>query len=139
MASNYDGIFVKVRPVGGGAWTTLPTPSTYKMTSSTIVDSARDTSGKVISNVIRAGVRKVEMGWAFLDQTQYTLVADFFDTNFYFEAYYYDTIKGTYQTKTFYCGDRVSDTAKIQCILNSSNEIVAIGGYVNPALSIIEV
>ena len=140
MASEYNGKFVGVRPVGSSsAYTYLPTPSTYKMTSSTLVDSGRNVKGVFIGSVIRAGVRKIEMSWNFLSQAQFTTIASFFDTNFMFECYYYDTITGTYQTKTMYVSDRPSDTAHIKVEINSSGVITDVKGYEGTAISLIEV
>ena len=140
MASNYDGYFVKVRPQGSsGAYTNLPTPSTYKMTSSTFVDSGRNSEGVVIAQVIRAGVRQIVMSWNFLTQAQYTLIASFFDTNFMFECKYYDTITGTYQTKDMYVSDRISDSAQMKCDYDANGEITAIKGYVGSELTLVEV
>lgn len=140
MASDYSGKFVGVRPVGSnGAFTYLPTPSTYKMTSSTFVDSGRNSKGYVVGEVIRAGVRAIEMSWNFLDQAQFSLVAGFFDTNFYFECRYYDTITGQMEIKTMYCSDRPSDTAQIKVNKDSSGNITDVKGYEGTTLSLIEV
>lgn len=140
MANDYSGKFVSVRPVGSsGSYTDLPAPSSYKMTSSTLVNSGRNVNGYVVGEVKRSGVRSLEVSWNFLTQAQFTLIASFFDTNFYFECKYFDTITGTYQTKTMYVSDRPSDTAQIQVSLDGNGNITAIKGYVNTQLSIIEV
>ena len=132
MASNYDGRFVRVN----NTW--LPAPSTYKMTSSTVVNSARNAQGVVKGTVVRAGIRKIEMTWKFLTQAQYSLIAGMFDTNFINTVYYFDTITGNYQTRTMYVGDRVSDTAELKVSLSGSS-INRIEGYQNVKLSLIEV
>lgn len=136
MASNYSGKFVRV-----GSTTWLPAPSTYKMTSSDFVDSARNSSGVVVSNVIRSGVRKIEMTWKFLTQAQYTILFGLFEGsgNFVHSCYYYDTGLGNYQTKDFYVSDRVSETAQMVVDLDSNNNISSIKGYADVKLSLIEV
>lgn len=140
MASDFSGKFVGVRPLGSNsAYTWFPTPSTYKMTSSTFVDSARNTKGVVVGSVIREGVRAIEMSWNFLDQTQFTLVASFFDTNFYFECQYYDTITGQMETKNMYCSDRPSDMAQIKVDLDANGNITSVKGYEGTTISLIEV
>ena len=140
MASDYNGKFVGVRPVGSnGAYTYLPAPSTYKMTSSTFVDSGRNSKGYVVGSVIRAGVRALEISWRFLNQTQFSLIASFFDTNFYFECIYYDTITGQMETKIMYCSDRPSDTAQIQVETDGSGNITNVKGYAETTISLIEV
>lgn len=140
MASNYNGKFVGVRKVGATTpYTFLPAPSHYKMTSSTLVDSARNSEGVVIGNVIRGGVRKIEMSWNFLTQAQFTLIASFFEIDFFFDCYYYDTITGQMETKQMYVGDRVSESAEIVANYDSSGNIISINGYANVSLSLIEV
>ena len=142
MASNYSGKFVGVRPSGSsGNYTFLPAPSTYKMTASTLVDSARNSEGFVIGNVIRSGVRKVEMSWNFLTQEQYSLIAQLFegDDKFFNEVIYYDTITGQMETKQMYVGDRVSDSAQIVASYDNNGNITKINGYANVSLSLIEV
>lgn len=140
MASDYSGKFIGVRPRGSsGAFTWLPTPSTYKMTSSTFVDSGRNSKGYVVGEVIRAGVRAIEVSWNFLNQQQFTLVASFFDTNFYFECRYYDTITGQMETKEMYVSDRPSDTAQIKVEKDSNGNITDVKGYEGTTISLIEV
>lgn len=139
MASVYSGKFVGVRPVGStGSYTYLPTPSEYKMTSATLVDSGRNTQGVAIASVIRSGVRKVEMSWNFLTQAQFSLIASFFDANFFFECQYYDTILGAMTTKVMYCGDRPSDTAHIKVEIDQNGDITEVKGYSNTTISLIE-
>ena len=155
MASDYSTALVSVLPISKGYdgghtnFVDLPTPSDYKMTSSTLVDSARNANGIVVSEVVREGVRKIEMTWLFLTQAQFSLIAQCFESpNGDFMCYlnYFDTIRGVYvdsyteyadsaQTirRHFYCGDRVSDTAKVK--LDSNGKIT---GYANVKLSLIE-
>ena len=133
MANNYDGKFVKV----DNTW--LPSPSTYRMTTIDLVDSARTSDGKMSGNPIRQGIRKIEMSWRFLTQAQYTLIASLFVSNFVNSVYYYDTITGTYQTRTMYVGDRVSDMAELVVELKNDKTINSIQGYANVKLSLIEV
>lgn len=142
MASNFSGKFVGVRPKGSsGAFTYFPTPSTYKMTSSTFVDSARSSEGKVVGSVIRSGVRQIAMSWNFLTQAQFTLVASFFEPkeNFYFDCEYYDTITGQMEIKTMYVSDRVSDNAHIKVETDNNGNITNVKGYESVSLTLVEV
>lgn len=159
MASDYSKALVKVLPITT-AWasdqanhTALPTPTDYKMTSSTLVDSARNADGIVVSQPIREGIRKIEMTWNYLTQVQFSLIAKLFEGSatggngsFFSYLYYYDTIRGEFVDsytefidddetirRTFYVGDRVSDTAKV--VLNADGTIKA---YANVKLSLIE-
>lgn len=44
----------------------LPEPSSYKGTSSTVVDGARNVNGQFIGAVIRDDIAKVELTWNFI-------------------------------------------------------------------------
>ena len=142
MGSNFNGKFVGVREKGSnGAFTWFPTPSTYKMTSSTFVDSARNSKGYVVGSVIRSGVRQVALSWNFLTQAQFTAIANFFETDdhFYFECQYYDTITGQMETKDMYVSDRVSDNAQIKVEIDANGNITSVKGYNNVNLTLVEV
>lgn len=115
--------------------------ATYKTTSSTLVDSARNSKGEVVSNVIRAGVRKIEITWKSITAQEYSLLATFFNTNFEFYAYYFDCDTNSWLTKHFYVGDRVVSAIQGKQINMNTN----VGGglgieyYENFNLSLIEV
>lgn len=87
----------------------LPISSTYKTTSTTVVDSARNTEGYVVASIIREGIRKIEMSWRVIDIVNYAKLGTFFNTNFFFYAYYFDQDTNAWVTKNFYVGDRVAD------------------------------
>lgn len=133
-------VFVKVRPVGGSTWTILPVPSDYDSDVEDFVDSARNAEGVVVASLIRANVHKVICKWNTLSQSDWTTIATFFDTNFYFECYFYNTHTGTYTTKTMYVGGRKATMTKKVLSFNNSHEIVASSVYYsNVSLSLIEV
>ena len=153
--SDYTSVaLVSVKPVGveNAVYTPLPTPSSYRMTSSTLVDSGRNAGGVIVSQVIREGIRKIECEWNFLSQSQFSVVAKLFENasvggtgGFLSYLRYYDTIRGeivdsetetipsTNTPRQFYVGDRVSDTA--QLVIKNGK----IQGYANVKLSLIEV
>lgn len=93
----------------GSTMVTLPISSTYKTTSSTIVDSSRNSQAQVIATVIRAGIRKIELSWRVMTNADYAKLGTFFNNNFMFYAYYFDQDTNSWQTKHFYVGDRVAD------------------------------
>lgn len=148
---------VKIKPVVNGtpaeSWTDLPAPYGYKMTSTTLVNSARNSKGFVIASVVREGIRKIEMTWNFLTVTQFSNLAKLFEGtatggtgSFSFYVDYFDTVVGQYvnsqtdyltpnnnQPREFYVGDRVTDTAKIK--LDDNSQPI---GYTNVKLSLIE-
>ncbi len=157
MASDYSVALVSVLP-SNKTWnsshtnfTNLPTPSDYKMTSTTLVSNARNSAGFLITTIVREGIRKIEMTWKYLSQTQFSLVAKLFEGTgtggvgaFTCYLNYYDTIRGAYidsyteyntsnERRSFYVGDRVCDSAKVK--LDNNGKVV---GYENVRLSLIE-
>ena len=93
----------------GTTMITMPISSTYKTTSTTLVDSARNSQGEVVASVVRAGIRKIEMSWRVITITDYAKLGSFFNTNFDFYAYYFDQDTNSWLTKHCYVGDRVAD------------------------------
>ena len=94
----------------------LPIPSTYKTTSTTQVDSARNTSAEVIATVVAEGIRKIEMTWRMIGIADYSKLAKFLNSNFMFYVYYFDMDDNSFPTsqatvKQFYVGDRVADAS----------------------------
>jgi len=153
---------VSVKPIGSNSWVDLdsPTPSTYKVTSTTLVDSARNTKGYVISTVIREGIRKIEITWKFLNLTQFSRIAKLFEGSdtggtggFSCHIKYFDTVIGDFidsskgftnlgspatvygsvTPREFYVSDRVTDTAQIT--LDNLGRPV---GYTDVRLALIE-
>lgn len=126
----------------------LPISSTYKTTSTTVVDSSRNGGAVVVASVIRAGIRKIEMQWKVISIADYSKLAKFLNKkeNFMFYAYYYDQDDGGWASsqsavRQFYVGDRVADALKNeQWQLNTG-----VGGGIAPKhienfkLSLIEV
>lgn len=96
----------------GSTMVTLPISSTYKTTSSTVVDSSRNSDAKVIASVIRAGIRKIELSWRVISISDYAKLGTFFNNYFMFYAYYFDQDTNSWQTRNFYVGDRVADALK---------------------------
>ena len=96
----------------GSNMVTLPISSTYKTTSTTIVDSSRNGEAIMIGSVIRAGIRKIEMSWLVISIQDYAKLGTFFNSNFMFYAYYFDQDTNSWLTKHFYVGDRVADALK---------------------------
>ena len=88
---------------------TVPISSTYKTTASTLVDSSRNSDGFIVSNVVRAGIRKVEISFRVLTIADYSKLAKFFNTYFDFYALYFDQDNNAWETRHFYVGNRVAD------------------------------
>lgn len=102
MASN----LIEIKPVGAGSFTAIKCPSTYKMTSSTLVDSGRNTEGFVVAQTVREGIRKVEISWNFLSLSEFSTIAKLFESGHTggsapsdkFSCYikYFDTVIGDF-------------------------------------------
>lgn len=128
--------------VEGQTMVTLPISSTYKTTSSTVVDSSRNAEAVVVASVIRAGIRKIELSWRVISIEDYAKLGTFFNVaeNFFFYAYYFDQDTNSWLTKHFYVGDRVAEALQQQQWKTSQR-----GGLVEPKniqnfkLSLIEV
>ena len=116
----------------------LPCPSDYKVSSSTLVDSARNADGVVAGSVIRNSVRKVEMSWNYLSLDDFSMIAKLFDEDyggsFFFQATFFDPTEKGWITKDMYVGDRITDTAHIKLDTNTGMPI----GYTNVSLSLVE-
>ena len=87
----------------------LPEPSTYQAITSTIVDSGRNTAGKVIGAVVRDDVAKVSLSWRYLSLEQWAAVIGPFNQNFYNDVTFLNQATGAYETRTMYVSDRDSN------------------------------
>lgn len=148
---------LQIKPNGTNTWLNTPACSDYKMTSTTLVDSARNSKGYVVSTIVREGIRKIELKWNYLSLDDFAYLAQLFEGtrtggvgNFFCYCTYFDTIvgalvnsesdnhftdeNGNNVARLFYVGDRVCDTANIK--LDSNNKPI---GYTNVSLSLIEV
>ena len=133
-------------------WIDLPCPSDYSGISTTLVDSARNTQGQVIGNVIASDIAKVEMKWKFLTPQQYSNMAKLFEQkyngSFFVAVSFFDIIKndfdgdrtkaptnssGNNPCRMFYCGDR-----KVQFAKMVLNEDGTPKGYADVALNLID-
>lgn len=126
--------------VEGNTMVTLPISSTYKTTSTTVVDSSRNAEAVVVASVIRAGIRKIELSWLVISIQDYAKLGTFLNNNFMFYAYYFDQDENAWLTKHFYVGDRVAEALQ-----QEQWKIATRGGGVEPRniqnfkLSLIEV
>ena len=139
-------------------WVALPTPSDYNGSSSTLVNSARNTQGEVIGDVIKSDVAKVELKWNYLTLAQYTALAQLFEPLYngaFFNAVsFFDVIKGDFNgtvnpsslsanpptnrsganpCKVFYPNDRKVAFAKLK--LDSNGKPI---GYTDVSLNLID-
>ena len=117
----------------------IPCGSTYKTTSTTLVDSARDTKGYVKGNVVRRAIRKVEISWKVLDEATFSKIAKFMNTNFYFYGYYFDNDDNEWQTRQFYHGDLVASAVENVQVETTNDGRCYVKYQANVKLSFIEV
>lgn len=154
MASDYSKPLVKIWTKANTSpavahWESLPTPSEYNGQSSTLVDSARNSGGYVVANVIRSDVASISMTWNYLSVEQYKKIAQIFEPlyNGEFINYvsFWDMVKGDFNgqssttpndstNKKMYCGDRKVQVAHIK--LDNSGKPV---GYEGVQLDLVEV
>lgn len=127
--------------VAGTDYVVFPISSTYKTTSTTLVDSSRNSKGFIISNVVRAGIRKIELSWRVLTIAEYSLLSKFFNTNFTFYVYYFDQDDNTFECRQCYVGDRVAPALDSKAWVETTvgGETVLVPEYVKDIkLSLIE-
>lgn len=149
MASNYSVPLVKIYNASSGQWKSLPTPTDYDGQSSTLVDSARNSGGYVVANVIRSDVASVSMRWNYLTIQQYSDMAKLFEQKYggAFINYvsFWDAVKGDFNGtgtgvpndsnhKKMYCGDRKVSVAHIRLDVNGKPI-----GYEGVQLDLVEV
>lgn len=111
----------------------FPEPSTYRGTSSTIVDSARNVSGYVVGAVVRPDVAKVEMSWKYLTADQWARILSLFANSFYNDVRFLNQTTNKYETRTFYVNDRSAD------MWRRDPQTGAVMGYTGCSLALIEV
>lgn len=97
-----------MQPLVTVAGTPLPEPSSYEATTSTLVDSGRNTAGEVIGSVVRDDIAKVSMSWKYLTLRQWADVLTLFNKNFYNDVTFLNQSSGEFETRRMYCGDRTS-------------------------------
>lgn len=114
----------------------FPEPSKYSGTTSTVVDSARNTAGYVIGAVIRDDVGKVEMSWNFITVENWANILKKFSKKhggkFYNNVTFFCQDSGTWETREMYVSDR-----KASVFLR--NRDGSIKGYTDASLSLVEV
>lgn len=114
----------------------FPEPSKYSGTTSTVVDSARNTAGYVIGAVIRDDVGKVEMSWNFITVENWASILKKFSKKhggkFYNNVTFFCHDSGTWETREMYVSDR-----KASVFLR--NRDGSIKGYTDASLSLVEV
>lgn len=111
----------------------LPEPSAYSAITSTIVDSARNVQGKVIGNVVRPDLAKIELSWKYLTAQQWANVLSLFTDSFANDVRFLNQATNTYEVRTMYVSDRNA------AMWRRNPETGEVMGYTGCSLSLVEV
>lgn len=88
----------------------FPEPSTYSGSTSTLVDSGRNTAGVTVGSVIRDDVGKVEVSWKYLTIEQWANILKCFSIarggSFYNSVTFFCQDIGDWTTREMYVSDR---------------------------------
>lgn len=114
----------------------FPAPSAYSGTTTTIVDSGRNTKGYVVGAVIREDVGKVEMTWDFISVSEWAGLLSKFSVkrggSFVNSVTFFCQDSGTWETRDMYVSDR-------QASVFLRDKAGNIRGYTGASLSLVEV
>lgn len=114
----------------------LPEPSTYAGTTSTVVDSGRNTEGVVVGAVIRDDIGKIEMSWRFISVQDWANILKLFSIkqggSFVNEVTFFCQDTGDWETRQMYVNDRKAN-------IFMRNPDGSIRGYTDASLNLIEV
>lgn len=91
---------------GNPIWLPNPEKDSAQGLISTLVDSARSTSGQVIAQKICRDQDKIELSWSLLTVEEWETLLEFWDTNFEFYINYYSPVRHKKIQRIFYIGDR---------------------------------
>lgn len=88
--------------------TDIATPDGYNVGIEDIVDGERNANGKLIADKI-AQKRKLSLEYTMLKASDYQVIMDIINNNFFFDVEYPDPQVNGLQTGVFYSGGRTSD------------------------------
>ena len=115
----------------------FPEPSTYSGSTSTLVDSGRNTAGVTIGAVIRDDVGKVEVSWKYLTIEQWANILKCFSIarggNFYNNVTFFCQDTGDWTTRMMYVSDRSAG------MWRRDSETGDVLGWTDCKLSLVEV
>lgn len=111
----------------------FPEPSTYRATSATMVNSARNAKGEMIGEVIRKDVAKIEISWKYLDAYKWAEILTLFANSFTNEVRFLNQTTNAYEKRKFYVNDRTAD------MWRRDPQTGAVMGYTGCSLALIEV
>ena len=142
------GLVVIEPLVTGGDRFQFPTPSKYSAQTSTIVDSARNTSGQMIGSVIRHNVAKISLAWNFIDIFEWAAILQQFEPAyggaFIRDVTFFNQTKAFTETRKMYVSDRNGGDSFLLFNIENipDNDLSYLGlprGFQNATLSLVEV
>ena len=81
--------------------------------TATMVDSARNANGVMVGQKVGRDVAKLDsLVWPHLTAEQWSEILQEME-NFFVEVEYPDMVTNSWQTRTFYCGDRTAKVYKL--------------------------
>ena len=104
MPSNPD-TYNPIENVGG---VFVHSPATYQGSYQDVsdADAGRTEDGLMHKNMIGTKV-KIQLGWNYLKDNEISTILQAFSPE-YFQVKYKDPMTASFQTKTFYCGDKAT-------------------------------
>ena len=99
MAAKYNNILI----VGG---VTLPDPSEMTITDYDISESERNANGKMVSQIIREDVHKIECKWKLLRPEEYMIIRNAIKRKFGLNVKFFIPVQNEDGELEMYAGDR---------------------------------
>lgn len=99
MAAKYNNILI----VGG---VTLPDPSEMTISDYDISDSDRNANGKMVSQIIREDVHKIECKWAILRPDEYMVIRKAIKKKYGIKVRFFIPVQNEDGELEMYAGDR---------------------------------
>lgn len=91
----------------------IPDPSTYKGTTSTVVDNERNAYAYMVGDVIRDDIGKVEASWRFIEAQAWADILKLFSIkrggHFVNTVTFFCQDTNDWETRTMYVNDRQAD------------------------------
>lgn len=114
----------------------MPDPSEYAATTSTVVDSARNVQGRMVGSVIRDSMAKIECTWKFISAEKWAQLLKQFNISlggqFFNQVTFFNQDINGWETREMYVSDKTANL-----FLRRPDGTVK--GYVDARIALIEV
>ena len=84
----------------------FPEPTTYSGTTSTLTDSGRSVSGKLLGSVVRDDVAQISLSWNYLEAAVWARINQIFKDNYINRIRFFDQTSGNWVERDMYISDR---------------------------------